>query len=168
MDKRTVIFVGSFQNRKNPQLVVEAAKKFPDVDFILVGDGPLKGLINERAKDVPNVAVLPRMEEGDLIALYQRADTLLFPSVHEGFPKVLVEAAACGVPSIIFNNYRSEAVIDGRTGFIARDFTDMLDKLGKVLFVEGLGTRMGLAAREHAINFDWDTIVRKWEDEIEN
>lgn len=40
--KVKVLYVGSFQERKRPYLILEAAKYFPNVEFNLIGDSPLK------------------------------------------------------------------------------------------------------------------------------
>ena len=47
------------------------------------------------------------------------SDFLLIPSHREGFGSVVIEAAACGIPSIGTNIYGlSDAIIDGKTGIL--------------------------------------------------
>jgi len=163
--KIKVLYVGSFQERKRPYLVLEAAKRFPDVEFHLIGDGPLKERlfsIIEKEK-LNNVEISSNLPTEELISYYQNSDIFLFPSIHEGFPKVTLEAASCGLPAIVFDSYKPETVLNGKTGFIVKDFQEMLDKLEILINNPNLRYKMGKKAREYAKNFDWDVIVKKWE-----
>lgn len=163
--KIKVLYVGSFQERKRPYLVLEAAKHFPDVAFHLIGEGPLKERllsITEKEK-LNNVEISGNLPTEELLSYYQNSDIFLFPSIHEGFGKVTIEAASCGLPAIVFDSYKPEAVLDGETGFIVKDFQEMLNKLEILINNPNLRYKMGKKAREHAKNFDWDAIVRMWE-----
>lgn len=161
--KVKVLYVGSFQERKRPHLVLEAAKHFPDVEFHLVGDGPLKERLLSMKKKLGNVKISSNLPTRELISCYQSSDIFLFPSIHEGFPKVTIEAASCGLPAIVFDSYKPETVLDGKTGFIVKNFQEMLEKLEILINDSSLRHKMGRNAREYAKNFDWDLIAKKWE-----
>lgn len=166
--KIKVLYVGSFQKRKRPYLVLEAAKHFPDVEFHLIGSGPLKERLFSMKKDLNNVKISCNLTEKELISCYRNSDIFLFPSIHEGFPKVTIEAASCDLPAIVFDNYKPETVLDGETGFIVKDFQEMLNKLKILINDPDLRHKMGKKAREYAKNFDWNVIVKKWEKIFEN
>ena len=54
------------------------------------------------------------------------------PSYREGFGTAVLEAAACGVPSIVSNIYGlSDAVVDGETGllFEKKNINDLTNKI---------------------------------------
>jgi glycosyltransferase involved in cell wall biosynthesis len=87
----------------------------------------------------------------------------LFPSIHEGFPKVVVEAMACGLPALVFDAYGPEAVFDGQTGFVVRTDAEMERRLREVLQDDGLRTRLGHGAAQRALDFSWDKIVKNYE-----
>jgi len=161
-----VLYVGSFQERKRPYLVLEAAKHFPDVEFILIGRGPLRGklILMKEKQNLSNVEIRENIPFSELISCYQNSDIFLFPSIHEGFPKVTIEAASCGLPVILFHNYKPETVLDNKTGFIVKDFHEMLEKLEILINDAELRWKMGNNAREYVKNFDWDVIVKKWEE----
>ncbi len=163
--KVKVLYVGSFQERKRPYLVLYAAKYFPNVEFHLIGDGPLKErLFSMKEKEnLSNIYVHNGMPQKEIIPYYQNSDIFLFPSIHEGFPKVTIEAASCGLPGIVFGDYKPETVLNGKTGFIVKDFQEMLCKLEILINNSDLRHRMGKEAREYAKKFDWDVIVRRWE-----
>lgn len=163
--KIVVLFVGSFQKRKRPYLVLEAARFFKDVEFNLIGNGPLREDLFayiEKMK-ISNVKIIDYVPLDNLISHFQESDIFLFPSVHEGFPKVTIEAASCGLPVIVFGNYKPETVIEGKTGFIVEDFTEMLVRLETLVDDPHLRSEFGENARKHAKIFDWDIIVKMWE-----
>ena len=168
--KLMVLYVGSFQQRKRPYLVIEAAKYFPNVEFHLIGSGPLKSSLVETKTRLktPNVYIHDNVPLEKLVSWMQKADIFLFPSIHEGFPKVTIEAAATGLPSIVFKNYKPETVLNGETGYIVGDVDEMMEKLEILIEDVDLRHKMGVRAREYAKKFDWNIIVKKWESEFIN
>ena len=62
----------------------------------------------------------PFMKHKELIKFYQNCDIFVLPSLLEGFAQVVIEAMACGTPVIVTDTTgSSDAVIDGKNGFIA-------------------------------------------------
>ncbi len=167
--KLRIMFAGSFQERKHPELVVEAACHWPNVEFILIGDGPLKPQLVERISEynMSNVTLLATKEYAEYAKLLATADIFLFPSRVEGLPKVTLEAAAAGIPIIVFDDYKTPSVIDGVTGFQVRTFKEMKDRLRLLIENQDLRSKMGAAGAEHAKKFDWGVIVKQWEDVFE-
>jgi glycosyltransferase involved in cell wall biosynthesis len=98
---------------------------------------------------------------------YRQADIFLFPSRWEGSPKVILEAAACGLPVIARNDCRPETVVDGPTGYLGCSDDELLERLGDLIASYELRRKMGRASRLHSERFDWDAIPRRWEDILE-
>jgi glycosyltransferase involved in cell wall biosynthesis len=77
-DRKTIVYTGRVNHKKGLHLVIEAAKRLPDLLFILVGsngDGPIEAL----ARPVPNVRIVP-WQPPEAIAQYVfAADVLLIP-----------------------------------------------------------------------------------------
>jgi len=94
---------------------------------------------------------------------YRKADIFLFPSRWEGSPRVLLEAAASGLPVIARKDYEPESVIDGATGFLVADDDEMMARLAQLLADADLRRKLGESARSHAARFSWDVITRRWE-----
>jgi glycosyltransferase involved in cell wall biosynthesis len=167
-EKVKVLYVGSFQLRKRPYIVIEAARRFPEAEFHFIGSGSLEySLLRAKEKfKTENVSFHKNVPLQGLVSWMQEADVFLFPSIHEGFPKVTIEAAATGTPSIVFDNYRPETVLDGETGFIVRNVNEMMEKLGILIEDASVRTTMGVKAREYAKKFDWNVITKQWEKEF--
>lgn len=74
--------------------------------LLIAGDGDLREAIEARIQGSPvlaqSVELLGRVEEDQLAALYRAADLNVVPTLaYEGFGLVVLEAAACGTPSLV-------------------------------------------------------------------
>lgn len=81
------------------------------------------------------------------------ADLFCLPSYREGFGQVIIEAAACGVPSVASRIYGiTDAVEDGKTGllFPSGDVDALADALSTLIDNSELRKRMGLQAKDRA------------------
>jgi glycosyltransferase involved in cell wall biosynthesis len=85
------------------------------------------------------------------------------PSRLEGIPKVTLEAAATGMPCVVFRDYETPSVIDGVTGFQVGTVEEMMQALGKLIADRSLRERMGTAAQAHTQSFDWDAVSKRWQ-----
>ena len=95
--KPLMLFVGRFVPKKRLPLVREMAAAKPDWQWCVIGQGPEQ----PQTWGLPNVRVLPPMQQTELARWYQAADLLVLPSEGEGFPLVVQEAMACGLPVCI-------------------------------------------------------------------
>ncbi len=164
-----VLFVGALRPFKGPQLLLRAAKRFRAADFLIVGDGSMASELQAQARTekLTNVQFAGSLKPAALREQYQQADIFLFPSRWEGSPKVILEAAACGLPVIARNDYQPETVVDGQTGFLGSSDDELLERLGELIASADLRCKMGRASRCHSERFDWDVITRRWEDIFE-
>src|SRR5205085_4914401 len=113
---------------------------------------------------IGNVILEGAKSQEAIIRAMQESDIFLLPSRLEGLPKVTLEAAASGLPCVVFRDYATPSVVDGITGFQVSKLEDMFECLGQLIQDPDLRARMGDAARKHAESFDWDLVSKKWED----
>jgi len=158
-----VLFVGALRVFKGPQVVLDAAQRYPQADFVMVGDGPLLEELQDRARSLANVEMRGSLGRAAVREEYRKADVFMFPSRWEGSPRVLLEAAASGLPVIARRDYEPESVIDGTTGFLVGEADEMMMRLGQLLADPDLRRRLGQAGRSHVAAFSWDVITRQWE-----
>lgn len=119
--------------------------------------------LRDRAKGLANVVMRGTLARTAIREEYRAGDIFLFPSRWEGSPRVLLEAAASGLPVIARQDYEPESVIDGKTGFLAATDDELIARLAQLLASPDLCRTMGRAARSHVSRFSWDTITRQWE-----
>jgi glycosyltransferase involved in cell wall biosynthesis len=130
--------------------------------LLVVGDGPLAGELGERAAAIAGreVRMAGRLSDEDLLAAYRAADVAVVPTIsHEGFGLVVLEAAACGTPSIVTDvDALPEAAraLDPTLVVPAGDAGAMASRLVAAARGE-LPTRE--AAREYAEGFSWPSVA---------
>ncbi len=161
-----VLFVGSLRPFKGPQFLLEGAARFPQADFLIAGDGFMRAELEQRVERerLANVRFAGGLPADALREQYRQADIFLFPSKWEGSPKVILEAAACGLPVIARNAYEPETVVDGETGYLVSGDDELFARLQQLLSSPDQCRAMGRAGRAHAEKFDWNPITRQWED----
>jgi len=92
-----VLFVGRFYEKKGLPLIREIAARLPSVRFTLVGSGPL----DPASWGLPNIRVIGFVSTAELRELYGCHDLFIMPSYGEGWPAVVPQAMACGLPCMI-------------------------------------------------------------------
>ena len=95
-----------------------------------------------------------------LVALYQQARCLFFPSLYEGFGLPLVEALACGLP-IACSNTSSLPEVAGEFAhyFDPENIDGMADALFKAL-TDPIDFDSRMQRRRHANRFSWQQTAR--------
>jgi glycosyltransferase involved in cell wall biosynthesis len=159
-----VLYAGSFRPWKRVELVVEQAALWPNVQFRLAGRGEneayCRGLCQKHG--CRNVSFLGHLTPARLGEEMRRAHVFLFPSVVEGHPQVLGQAAACGLPAVAMNLYHPEYVLHGETGLLAESDTELTQHLDLLLRDSMMRQSMASAAARHSQKFDWDQIAGQW------
>ncbi len=118
----------------------------------IVGDGPHRGELEKRAKELdlgPDKLRFVGWRD-DVPTLLRDADLLVVSSDHEGFPNVLLEAMAAGIPAVSTPaGDAAEVVTDGVTGFVVPfdDVAAMADRIVQLANDAALRSKMGVAAR---------------------
>lgn len=136
------LYVGRLSHEKNIQA-------FLDLDIpgskVVCGVGPLEQALRERYRGVHWVGVMPRRE---LAEVYAAADVFVFPSLHETFGLVMLEAMACGTPVAAFPvDGPQQVVADSPGGALHTDLREA--------WAGALRCRRA-QARQRAMDFDWE------------
>jgi glycosyltransferase involved in cell wall biosynthesis len=159
-DRRLILFVGRFVEKKGLSILRVLAGHFPECEWIFIGWGPL----DPTNWDLPNVRCLGSLERSQVVPYYQVADLLVLPSVGEGFPLVVQEAMACGTPTLI-----SEDTAQGMKGIESVAYVSNLAPENIISLLRAiLDTSSDLeACRQEVANFarqhwDWDTCADRY------
>lgn len=122
----TFIFIGRIVRDKGINELVEAFKRlhsaYPATRLILVGgmEEELDPLLPATTAEIKNNPAIKAVgQQSDVRPWFAASDCLAFPSYREGFPNVVIEAGAMGLPSIVTDiNGSREIIINGRNGVI--------------------------------------------------
>lgn len=122
----TFVFIGRLVGDKGINELVEAFvrlnKEYPATRLILVGPAeqelnPVKTSTLNLIHTVKSIEAVGR--KADVRPWLAASDAFVFPSYREGFPNVVIEAGAMGLPSIVTDiNGSREIIIDGENGII--------------------------------------------------
>lgn len=100
-----IAFVGSYNDRKNPQALLRALVGLPGLELTLQGRGPTEEKLRELARELgidDRVDFAPflghRKHVAAIVAQMRSAELLCLPSRSEAFALVIVEALAAGTP----------------------------------------------------------------------
>lgn len=93
---RKVLYLGRLAPEKNVPQVLEAAAKTPELQFIIGGDGPLRGQVETRARKLSNLDYRGWLPRTEVMEVLDECDLLILPSEVEAFGTVALEAMARG------------------------------------------------------------------------
>jgi len=143
------LFVGRLSEEKGIEVLIKACEniKFP---IKIVGDGPLRDkLVKQNKYDF--VSFLGNQSNSVVSALMTHANFLIMPSIwYEGFPMVLVEAMAHGLPVICSNLGAMQEIIQNeKTGlhFQSGDHEELAQEMNRLIEDEDLSKKLGVNAR---------------------
>ncbi len=169
--KPVVLFAGKLTKYKGVEYLIGAAKKIHG-DVVILGDGPEKARLQEKAKQlgVTNVHWVGHLGAGiqKLVPYYSRADVFIAPSTwDEPLGLVILESMACSTPVVVTRKGGIPlAVKEGYNGFFVRprNSSEIVEKVNKMLDDEALRLKIGHNARKSVEErFSWEVISHTFE-----
>jgi glycosyltransferase involved in cell wall biosynthesis len=129
-ERPIALFVGRFVEKKGLGVMRQAAASGTEIDWVLAGWGQL----DPAQWGLPNVFVRGGLDQASLAPLYRASDVFVLPSTGEGFPLVLQEALASGLPSVCgADTARADSRITGLVRPVALDAADPAGTAAAVL-----------------------------------
>jgi glycosyltransferase involved in cell wall biosynthesis len=145
-----VLYVGTLQPYKGVSTLLEAwaSREWP-VPLKIVGSGPMSAEL--RALGTRGVEWLGQRSQDEVISLMKDALCVVLPSeCYENFPRVIIEAYACGVPVVASRlGAMAELVEEGKAGLLfgSGNSGELASALGRLVLRPALAADMGRSAR---------------------
>jgi len=164
-----IIYTGSLYPHKNVEVLIKAVKKLNKkkrLYLVIVCSRNvfykrfLKKVESLRAKDYVNfIGFVP---DEELTAIYQQAQSFVFPSLIEGFGLPGLEAMACGLPALvsdipIFREIYKDAVLY----FNPFSVDDLAKKIREVIESRKLKEELKLKGKELVSQYSWEKMAEK-------
>lgn len=164
-----LLFVGFLTPGKRPEMFIELVRVLREdgleVTGRILGDGPMRDALVGPAHDAGVELVGHR---SDVVSELQRSDLLVFPSLSEGMPGVLIEAGLCGLPAVATRVGGTSAVIDDqRTGILVGvdDFAGLVRATAELVRHPERRRAMGAAARSRCEqSFALKVVAARWDE----
>ena len=146
----------------------------PDWKLRVVGDGPFRPVLEER---VNSLGVSGTVElapfTSDIGSEYNAASLYAMASHREGFPMVLLESAAWGLPAVAYMVHTGpgEIISDGETGFLVPDGQSsvFVSRLLSLMEEPDMRQRMGEAARRRVgSEYSQQRVMQMWTELFED
>lgn len=145
--------LGAGEREKHVDKLVRALPALPNAHLTVIGDGPLRGELQDLAATlgVCNRVTLPGwVDEAALARAYAEARVFALPSSKEGFGIVYLEAWARGLP-VVGSRFgaAAEVIEDGADGFVVdpEDVPALATALRRLLDDPDLARRLGAAGQ---------------------
>ena len=123
---RRIVFLGNDMKRKRVNDFVALSELHPSIEFLIIGkdSGFLENILNSNSYN--NLTYLGMLTHSGLLEKLKECDLHILTSKSEGFPKGIIECAAAGVPSLVFNDYGAEEWIQSwENGVVCETLEDM-------------------------------------------
>lgn len=164
-----ILFVGTRQQRKNLQRLVEAFRVLPpelrsDCQLVLTGEELRPGndgLGTAEIHSDPQIVVTGFVSPEVLSLLYDNARVFAMPSLIEGFGLPLLEAMAKGVPILTSDQSSMPEVAQGAAVLVdPLDVQSIAAGLQSLLVDEQLRNNLSALGRQRVLDFSWETAAK--------
>lgn len=168
-----LLFVGRLDNRSKKLFTLidiwyRLCKLYPQWKLIIVGDGPDKDVLINKAKDFSNIEFKGYQDPREY---YEKASIFCMTSIFEGFPMCLTEAMQFGCVPIAFDSFSAvyDIIKPGETGELVKSF-DKKEYVGKLIHLiddETYRKKLSKNAFQYVKRYDIANILPKWIELIE-
>lgn len=168
-DKKIVLFVGRLEPVKGLKYLIEAINILKDtknLELIIIGNGNEKNNLEVLVKDLKlngeNVTFTGKISNEKIPEYMAAADVFVLPSLSEGFPVVILEAMATGLP-IVTTKVKGlpEIVEDNINGLLVppQNPEELADKINLLLNDENLRKKISILNKEKSKSYSWENVA---------
>lgn len=163
--RQRILFASRLFPRKGAQFVLDAVAglDLTGWEVVIAGDGPMLDPLKEQARRLGLDVQFPGFVKGRALQdLYASSAIFVFPSLHDNFPVVLLEALSHGC-AIVTNNCTGmpEVVDDAALLVRPHDVAGLRAAIARLMTDEALRDELGRRARARAAELSWERILEQ-------
>jgi glycosyltransferase involved in cell wall biosynthesis len=168
----TLAFAGRLGPQKSLDVALEAVAELPDVTLVVAGDGPDRGPLERRARELGvdgRARFLGSVPRDGVLRLFRAADASVLSSSWENLPHAVLEALAVGSPVIATSvGGVPEVVRDGENGLLvqARDPHALAEAIRRFFEDDDLRARLAAAAPGSVAGYTEDAVFSRIEERL--
>lgn len=158
-ERRIVLWVARLEPWKQPELVVDLARRLPGESFVMVApptrlDRDYSGGIEQEVAALPNLRLVPGVPFEEITALFEDAKVFVNTSRYEGFPNTFLQAAACGTPIVSWAVNPDGVLERHRMGYCAKqDAATFEAQVRQLCSTPALREELGSNGRQYVSRF---------------
>ncbi|QOJ79302.1 glycosyltransferase family 4 protein [Infirmifilum lucidum] len=165
---RQVVYVGRLSKEKG---VLDLVKAFllhdVDADLLIVGDGPLRPLVDKLSARSPRIHVLGYRPRSEALKLLKGSDVFVLPSYHEGLSTALLEAMALRVPCVATRVGGNVELLEGGAGLLVEPGrpAELAERIRELLSDRRLAENLARTAYDRVVSrYNWDVVFQQYLD----
>ena len=136
-----IVSLGRISDDKHVEIIVkiveELKSKIPNIKAAIGGNGPQKEKVIDLVKQLKldnNISICGFIPDEELTNFFNKGKVFVLTSETEGFPRTIIQAAACGLPVVASNVGDITDVIDhGINGFLVNEYNNIRGFSSRVL-----------------------------------
>lgn len=179
-----LLTLARLEKRKGHKKVIDSIKilekEFPQIQYIIAGEGPEKQSILQYAKKInilDRINFIGNINDEQKKEIFMKSTLMIMPTIDEtsnrsieGFGVVYIEAAMLGLCSVATNvGGVNDAIIDGVTGILLNPNEDLSVKLKQLLSDNIKLKKLNLKAQQRAQkHFKWNDVLKKYLNILDN
>lgn len=160
----TLLYLGRIKKYKRVDLLVtmfpKILEKIPNARLIIAGWGTEASSVTDLVMQSPlrrKIDLLGPVSNAEKKTFLSKSWIFVNPSIGEGWSIAVIEANLYGTPAVAFRvPGLSESIQDQKTGLLAKDENDFIEKICKILRDNNLREKLSKNAIELAASFNWD------------
>lgn len=165
----TILYLGRVKKYKRVGLLINIfpriIEKVPRAHLIIAGWGTEASNVADLAMRSPlrkKITLVGPVSNTEKEKLLSKSWIFVNPSIGEGWSIAVIEANAYGTPAVALNvSGLAESIQDGKTGLLAKDEKDLVNKICEILKDTNLRERLSKNAIEWANSFSWDNSAQE-------
>lgn len=166
------ITIGRLTRQKNYPLLIKAFAQihaeYPETRLLIIGEGEMKEELQKLSTSTDHSGVYFLWKKVNVFPFLKRSNAFILASLWEGFPNVLIEAMACGLPVISTDcpTGPKEILDNGKYGFLieSNNENELYEAMKKLVTDKESRERLSKQSLVRIQDYTLDKMIKKWQE----